>query len=118
MDIAGWKRVQRLLNIYQIVTFDIFYLAGDPGFEPRLTVLETAVLPLYYSPKKVGVFSGTHLYFVLELVNKLSYLTSTYCTTTLADCELETFVDSSRVDKLYSDSNVITRHYHFYALWK
>ena len=55
MDIAGWKRMQRLLNIYQIVTFDIFYLAGEPGFEPRLTVLETAVLPLYYSPKKVGV---------------------------------------------------------------
>ena len=51
MDIAGWKRMQRLLNIYQIVTFDIFYLAGEPGFEPRLTVLETAVLPLYYSPK-------------------------------------------------------------------
>ena len=55
MDIAGWKLLQRLLNNYQIVTFDIF-LAGDPGFEPRLTVLETAVLPLYYSPKKVGAF--------------------------------------------------------------
>ena len=54
MDIAGWKLSQCLLNIYQIVTFDIFLLAGEPGFEPRLTVLETAVLPLYYSPKKVG----------------------------------------------------------------
>ena len=64
MDIAGWKRVQRLLNIYQIVTFDIFsFLAGEPGFEPRLTVLETAVLPLYYSPKKVGVISAPTVYF-------------------------------------------------------
>ena len=63
MDIAGWKRMQRLLNIYQIVTFDIFYLAGEPGFEPRLTVLETAVLPLYYSPKKSGCLVGTHYYF-------------------------------------------------------
>ena len=54
MDIAYWKRVATSVKHYQIVTFDIFYLAGDPGFEPRLTVLETAVLPLYYSPKKVG----------------------------------------------------------------
>ena len=56
MDIADWKRLQRLLNIYQIVTFDI--LAGEPGFEPRLKVLETSVLPLYYSPKKVGVITA------------------------------------------------------------
>ena len=52
MDNAGWKRVALSVKHYQIVTFDIF--AGEPGFEPRLTVLETAVLPLYYSPKKVG----------------------------------------------------------------
>ena len=50
MDDAVWKRSARSVKHYQIVTFDIF-LAGDPGFEPRLTVLETAVLPLYYSPK-------------------------------------------------------------------
>ena len=25
-------------------------MAGEPGFEPRLKVLETSVLPLYYSP--------------------------------------------------------------------
>ena len=53
MDNAGWKRVALSVKHYQIVTFDI-YLAGEPGFEPRLTVLETAVLPLYYSPIKVG----------------------------------------------------------------
>ena len=58
MDNAGWKRVALSVKHYQIVTFDIF-LAGDPGFEPRLTVLETAVLPLYYSPKKVGVLFRT-----------------------------------------------------------
>ena len=55
MDIADWKRVATSVKHYQIVTFDIF-LAGEPGFEPRLTVLETAVLPLYYSPMKVGAF--------------------------------------------------------------
>ena len=33
---------------YQIVTFDI--LAGEAGFEPTSTVLETAELPLFYSP--------------------------------------------------------------------
>ena len=61
MDYAVWKRSARSVKHYQIVTFDIF-LAGDPGFEPRLTVLETAVLPLYYSPKKVGeLIQDTHL---------------------------------------------------------
>ena len=53
MDNADWKRVALSVKHYQIVTFDI--LAGEPGFEPRLKVLETSVLPLYYSPKKVGV---------------------------------------------------------------
>ena len=51
MDAAVWKREKRhLLNNYQIVTFDIF--AGEAGFEPTSTVLETAELPLFYSPKK------------------------------------------------------------------
>ena len=53
MDIADWKLVATSVKHYQIVTFDIL-LAGEPGFEPRLTVLETAVLPLYYSPKLEG----------------------------------------------------------------
>ena len=63
MDIAGWKLVAMSVKHYQIVTFDIF-LAGEPGFEPRLTVLETAVLPLYYSPKKWATIQVTHLIYV------------------------------------------------------
>ena len=45
----NWKRESSslTLNIYQIVTFDI---AGEAGFEPTSTVLETAELPLFYSP--------------------------------------------------------------------
>ena len=58
MDDAVWKRSARSVKHYQIVTFDIFFLAGEPGFEPRLTVLETAVLPLYYSPVNGGRPSG------------------------------------------------------------
>ena len=46
---------QPKLNIYQIVTFDI--LAGEAGFEPTSTVLETAELPLFYSPVKVSARS-------------------------------------------------------------
>ena len=48
MDSAVGSVMQGLLNIYQIVTFDIF--AGEAGFEPTSTVLETAELPLFYSP--------------------------------------------------------------------
>ena len=59
MDDAVWKLSAKSVKHYQIVTFDIL-LAGDPGFEPRLTVLETAVLPLYYSPKKVGELNSGH----------------------------------------------------------
>ena len=66
MDIADWKRVATSVKHYQIVTFDIF-LAGEAGFEPTLTVLETAVLPLYYSPKKVGDHQVTHLDLFLSI---------------------------------------------------
>ena len=45
------------LNIYQIVTFDI--LAGEAGFEPTSTVLETAELPLFYSPVEVSAHVWT-----------------------------------------------------------
>ena len=48
MDLVIWKLLRCLLNNYQIVTFDI--LAGEAGFEPTSTVLETAELPLFYSP--------------------------------------------------------------------
>ena len=119
MDIADWKLVATSVKHYQIVTFDIF-LAGEAGFEPTLTVLETAVLPLYYSPKKVGdlfVWSPT-CYLILRLVNEFSYLTSTYCSTTLTDCELETLVDRYWINEVNSDCYVVTRHYHLYTLWK
>ena len=53
MDAAELEAVAASVKHSQIVTFDI--IAGEPGFEPRLKVLETSVLPLYYSPKKVGV---------------------------------------------------------------
>ena len=52
MDIARWKRYAMSVKHYQIVTFDI---AGEAGFEPTSTVLETAELPLFYSPIKAGV---------------------------------------------------------------
>ncbi len=58
MDTAEWKQEKRhLLNNYQIVTFDI--LAGEAGFEPTSTVLETAELPLFYSPIMVGDVEDT-----------------------------------------------------------
>ena len=57
MDTAGWKRLAMSVQHNQIVTFD---LAGEAGFEPTSTVLETAELPLFYSPKKVGAGQDTH----------------------------------------------------------
>lgn len=50
MDITCWKLHTISVKHYQIVTFDI---AGEAGFEPTSTVLETAELPLFYSPKNV-----------------------------------------------------------------
>ena len=50
------------------------------------------------------------------IVDDFCDLTRTYRTTTLADSETQTSVQSHSVDKLNSDLNVITRHYHFYAL--
>ena len=68
MDDAVWKLSAKSVKHYQIVTFDIFFLlAGEPGFEPRLTVLETAVLPLYYSPKKVGALTPTKYCDLFEI---------------------------------------------------
>ena len=52
MDITCWKLHTISVKHYQIVTFDI---AGEAGFEPTSTVLETAELPLFYSPIKEGV---------------------------------------------------------------
>ena len=81
--------------------------------------METAELPLFYSPIKAGVFFGHPLeYPVLRLFKNLSNLTCTYCTTTFADCETKTFVKRYRIDKFNSDSHVVARHYHLYTLWK
>lgn len=35
----------------------ILYMAGVAGVEPTLTVLETAVLPLNYTPKRLLIIS-------------------------------------------------------------
>ena len=55
MDIADWKLSAMSVKHYQIVTFDI---AGEAGFEPTSTVLETAELPLFYSPIKLHLLYG------------------------------------------------------------
>ena len=61
MDIADWKLSAMSVKHYQIVTFDIaFDIAGEAGFEPTSTVLETAELPLFYSPIKEGVKRHPH----------------------------------------------------------
>ena len=59
MDIADWKLSAMSVKHYQIVTFDI---AGEAGFEPTSTVLETAELPLFYSPVKEGVSKAPSTY--------------------------------------------------------
>ena len=45
-------------------------------------------------------------------------MTRTYCATTFADSEAETYVESYSVDEVYSDFHVVTRHYHFNAFGK
>ena len=54
MDIADWKLSAMSVKHYP---FDI---AGEAGFEPTSTVLETAELPLFYSPIKEGVKRHPH----------------------------------------------------------
>ena len=64
MDLVIWKLLRCLLNNYQIVTFDI--LAGEAGFEPTSTVLETAELPLFYSPVVITVYSDKSFTFEVK----------------------------------------------------
>ena len=40
----------KVLKTSFINIFSTFFIAGEEGIEPPLTVLETAALPLYYSP--------------------------------------------------------------------
>ncbi len=76
---------------------------------------------MYYSfLKKTSpphFFSKADLYFY-RLVKDFSYLTGTYCSTTLTDSETQTFLHRYFVDQLNSDSDVIARHNHFYSFWK
>ena len=46
-------RIKKISNTKSLQTlpFASFSLAGEEGFEPPLTVLETAALPLYYAPR-------------------------------------------------------------------
>ena len=50
------------------------------------------------------------------LVEDFGDLTGTYGAATFADSEAETLVASNRSDELDDNLNVVTRHYHFYAL--
>ena len=45
-------------------------MAGEAGFEPTSTVLETAELPLFYSPKKAGSPLGGDPAFGLGLISQ------------------------------------------------
>ena len=112
MDAAFWKRVRHLLNNYQIVTFDIF--AGEAGFEPTSTVLETAELPLFYSPVSVAPESATLI--PVRLLNNLDHLAGADGTAALADSELLALVHSDRGDKSDGDLDVIARHDHLHTL--
>jgi len=47
------------------------------------------------------------------LVEDLSNLTSTYCTTTFTDCEFQSFFHRYSVDQFNLDCYVITWHNHF-----
>ena len=71
MDLVIWKRLRCLLNNYQIVTFDI--LAGEAGFEPTSTVLETAVLPLNYAPIELTSDIIARYFLILQALFLLFY---------------------------------------------
>jgi hypothetical protein len=106
----------------------MFFFARAPGFEPRSTVLETAILPLNYArifvsscapfsfpssfPSlnvKVKVRSSseeTHLHmyrYKYILLDNFGHLTSTYSTTTLADSETKSFVHGDWSNQFYVD---------------
>ena len=54
-------------------------MAGEQGFEPQLTVLETASLPLTDSPilvPRAGIEPATHRLMVLEMRLELISLTN------------------------------------------
>jgi hypothetical protein len=54
-------------------------------------------------------------FFDVQLLDDLSYLTSTYGTTTFADSEAETLANSNRSDQVNVDRQVVTGHNHLHA---
>ena len=49
VNILHYNKTKALKTSYTNI-FSTFFIAGEEGIEPPLTVLETAALPLYYSP--------------------------------------------------------------------
>lgn len=106
-------------------------LARAVGFEPTSTVLETAILPLYYARKKLLLcqLPGIRLAYgpanwfgqqccgacTADVLQYFGYLTGTDGTATFADSETQTFFHRYFVDQLYVDGHVFTWHYHLYA---
>ena len=99
-------------------TINAFLVARVPGFEPRSTVLETAILPLNYARLLIVVIkhqseggiprSHLHLIFAIQLGDDFSNLTSTDCTATFTDSETQSFVHRDWSDQLNGDRNVVT----------
>ena len=52
------------------------------------------------------------------LFYNLSYNAGANSTATFTDSETQTFVHRDWSDQSYSQSDVITWHYHFYAVWQ
>lgn len=50
------------ISVYRLLT-----LAGEEGFEPPFTVLETAALPLYYSPMYLTIIAN-ELYYNTSII--------------------------------------------------
>src|SRR5258705_12783832 len=51
----------------------------------------------------------------LFLLQNLSHLSRTYCTSAFADSEFQTFLHRDRLNKLYSQGRIITGHNHLCA---
>ena len=112
MDPVNWKRIRRLLNNYQIVTFDIFYWQGKQDSNPHRRFWRPlnypCSIPLW---KDVPPQRGTSRY-VVELIYDCDNLSGAHGTATLADSELQTLVHSDGGDELDSDLDVVARHNH------
>ena len=95
-----------------------FFCTGREARTPDTWFWRPVLYQLSYSRRidptlRQGLFSFE---VTAVLVDDLSDLTRTYCTTTLTDSETETEVQSNGVDELYRDLYVIPGHYHLSAL--